>query len=110
LPTQRPKTIIDAADKATRSLLNDADRRRTHGDFMAHSHLAQSLKDIVRSAPGWITMEPDMQEALDMIMHKAARALVGDPRCIDHWADMSGYSALVADRLRKEAVDEPAVS
>jgi hypothetical protein len=53
----------------------------------------------MRCAPGWAKLPAEMKEALDMIQHKAARILTGDPRHLDHWVDIGGYAARVAEAL-----------
>lgn len=77
-------------------------RQAAHGDFASHAVLSQSLKVIMRSSPHWDALDADMQEALDMIQHKIARALNGNPRHIDHWTDIQGYARLVERRLEGE--------
>jgi len=44
----------------------------------------------------------DQREALEMIAHKIARILNGDPNYADNWIDIAGYATLVANRLEKE--------
>jgi hypothetical protein len=44
----------------------------------------------------------DQREALEMIAHKIARILNGDPNYSDNWIDVAGYATLVANRLEKE--------
>ena len=39
-------------------------------------------------------------EALDMICHKIARIINGDPNHLDSWQDIAGYARLVAERLQ----------
>jgi hypothetical protein len=43
----------------------------------------------------------DQKEALDMIVHKIARILNGNPNVHDHWHDIAGYATLIANRLEK---------
>lgn len=78
-------------------LLND--RGKTHGDFTHNSRCAQKLKEIVRAEPGWNNFTTYQREATDMILHKIARALAGDPSYKDHWDDIAGYALLVSERL-----------
>lgn len=89
-----------------------AERAKTHGPFDRHAAIAQALKWTMRNSDeateAWHALDADMREALEMIQHKIARILNGDPRHIDHWDDVCGYSRLVADRLRKEALDAKA--
>jgi len=47
-------------------------------------------------------MQPYMHEALDMIQHKIARILNGDPYYEDSWVDVIGYAQLALDRIRED--------
>ncbi len=72
-------------------------RGNTHGDFTQNSYISQRLKRIAYEHGGRLN---EMQaEALDMIFHKIARILAGDPNFKDHWHDIQGYAKLVEDRL-----------
>ena len=75
------------------------ERGKHYGPFADHSAIAVDLKNRMRQAPGWGRLDPDMEESLDMVMHKVARILNGDPTYPDSWIDIAGYSKLVADRL-----------
>lgn len=74
------------------------DRKKTHGEFITHALISQSLKEVLRDH-GLLELAPDQVEALEMICHKIARILNGNPNTHDHWHDIAGYSTLVADRL-----------
>lgn len=75
-----------------------AERGKTHGDFDSNSAVAQQLKNIMRSGPMWHAMTFAQREAVDMICHKLARAVSGNPSFADHWHDIIGYAKLVEDR------------
>ena len=77
------------------------ERGARYGKFMDHARISQSFKSFVRNSHGekWKTMSFDQQEALEMIFHKIARILNGDPDYADSWIDIAGYAQLVADRL-----------
>lgn len=81
-----------------------AERQQTHGDFNVQSMISQQLKLTARESPNsnWDELDWDMQESLDMILHKVARLLAGDPNTIDTWHDISGYATLVERRLVAE--------
>ena len=70
-----------------------------YGKFKDHAELSQQLKEVMQCADGWNHLEPDMREALEMIQHKVARILYGDPTYADSWHDIAGYAKLVDDRL-----------
>jgi Domain of unknown function (DUF6378) len=77
-------------------------RGAEYGQFKDHAALSQELKAVISSALATRkkTLEPDMAEALDMIIHKVARVINGNAKSIDQWVDIAGYSTLVADRLQ----------
>jgi len=78
-----------------------AERGDRYGTFEGHSEIAQRLKGLVHhfAAVRACDLEPDQSEALDMICHKVARIINGDPNYADSWVDIAGYAKLVADRL-----------
>ena len=75
------------------------ERGNRYGKFKDHAELSQQLKEVMRDSVGWARLEPDMREALEMIQHKVARILNGDPTYADSWHDISGYAKLVDDGL-----------
>ena len=78
-----------------------AERGKNYGEFQDCARIAQSLKQHIRTYGDLLA--PDQAEALEMVFHKAARILNGDPNHIDSWLDISGYAQLVVDRLKKDA-------
>jgi hypothetical protein len=56
----------------------------------------------MREYGSWKSMDPDMQESLDMIATKIARILIGDPYHHDNWIDIAGYAMLIANRLQQQ--------
>lgn len=78
------------------------ERGARYGTFAGHAEISQHLKRVIR---GYVekrgkTLADDQAEALDMICHKVARIINGDPDYADSWADVAGYSQLVAERLQ----------
>lgn len=73
-------------------------REKTHGNFITHALISQRLKEVMREY-GLNELDCDQTEALEMIAHKIARILNGDPNWKDHWVDVAGYSTLIANRL-----------
>ena len=45
----------------------------------------------------------DQWEAIEMIVHKMARIVNGNPDKVDSWIDIAGYATLVSDRLQGNA-------
>ena len=84
--------------------INDTlhERGKRYGEFEDHADISQTLKFMMKQRDGWHRLEADQCEALEMIAHKIARILNGDPNYDDSWHDIAGYATLVAERLRKE--------
>lgn len=70
-----------------------------YGSFASHASISQLLKSVLFNSRSDLVLEPDQREALDMIAHKLARIINGDPNYADSWVDIAGYAQLVADRL-----------
>lgn len=79
-------------------------RNERYGTFSVQAAISQTLKSFMRQSPNWDSLDPDMAEALDMIQHKIARILNGDPRYADSWHDIAGYATLVDKRLNEESM------
>lgn len=75
------------------------ERGSRYGKFKDHARISQELKAVMHGRSGWDRLKPDQREALDMVQHKVARILNGDPDYADSWVDIAGYAKLVADRL-----------
>ena len=75
------------------------ERGNRYGKFKDHAALSQKLKEAMYCTDGWEYLSADMREALEMIQHKIARILNGDPTYADSWHDIAGYAKLVDDRL-----------
>lgn len=84
-----------------------AEREKTHGSFVLHSFCTQELKGVVGQhlMEQGRRLDPDMQEAVDMICHKLGRIVAGNSSHVDHWLDIAGYATLIADRLTNEPLD-----
>ena len=77
-------------------------RGSRYGKFKDTAQVAQELKRVLtRHAHAINASFSDSQwEALEMICHKTARIVNGDPNYIDSWDDIAGYAKLIADELR----------
>jgi len=84
--------------------INDmlAGREARYGTFEGHARISQGLKAVMHEQSGWDRLKPDQREALEMVQHKIARILNGDPDYLDNWVDLVGYSQLVVNRLEKD--------
>lgn len=78
------------------------ERGKRYGKFVNHAVISQRLKYVVSDALSKHQGEfaDDQREALDMICHKIARIVNGDPDYADSWVDIAGYAQLVANRLQ----------
>lgn len=78
------------------------ERGKRYGEFADHARISQDLKAQMRKTPCYNLLAPDQREALEMIQHKIARILNGDPDYHDSWLDIAGYATLVEQRLRSQ--------
>jgi hypothetical protein len=77
------------------------ERGNRYGKFTGHAQISQELKQVIKYHLNERekVLDHDQKEALDMICHKIARIVNGDPNYSDSWIDIAGYATLVADRL-----------
>lgn len=78
-------------------LLNE--RRQVHGKFADTAMTAVALKRVANAGVNYNRLTYEQRESLDMILHKIARIVNGNPCHSDHWVDIAGYATLV---LRSE--------
>ena len=83
------------------------ERAGNYGDFRDQARISQALKRVVTMASTsyWSRMNDYQKEATEMIAHKLARILSGDPDYTDSWVDIAGYATLVAEKLQQEQDD-----
>ena len=74
-------------------------RKNEYGEYSGQATLSQSLKNIMRDSKNWDNLSPDKKESLDMIVHKIARILNGNPNYKDNWHDIIGYAKLIENTL-----------
>jgi hypothetical protein len=76
-------------------------RAQDYGKFKDGAELMQGIKRLLadHAARHNKTFADDQWEALEMIVHKVARIVNGNPDKVDSWVDIAGYATLVADRL-----------
>lgn len=80
-----------------------AERGERYGEFVELAEISQDLKENIGIRNGWDNLASDQKESLEMICHKIARILNGDPNHTDSWADIAGYAQLIVQRLEREA-------
>lgn len=86
--------------------INDtlAEREERYGSFAGHALISQNLLAAMHRTPHWCGLTPAQREALEMIQHKVARILNGDPNYADNWHDIAGYATLVEQILAVPAL------
>jgi len=85
---------LDAEPESINETLNQ--REKTYGDFRSHAVMSQNLKQAMENANyNWTKLSMEQKEALEMIVHKIARILNGDPNYADNWRDIAGYATLI---------------
>jgi hypothetical protein len=77
-------------------------RQNTHGDFRKVSSMSQQLCIDMQSGVNWDTMPDHFREGLEMIQHKIARILSGDPHFAEHWLDIAGYATRVRTIIEED--------
>lgn len=77
------------------------DRGKTHGEFGECAAKTQRLKRVMSNGKNWAQLSDTQRTALEMICHKAARIITGDPNFVDHWNDIAGYAELVVGELER---------
>jgi hypothetical protein len=75
------------------------ERDALYGGFENVAETSQILKDVAREHDNYGHLNAVHREALEMINHKIARIINGDPNYKDNWIDIAGYATLVADTL-----------
>ena len=75
------------------------DREKKYGKFADNAHLAQSLRNTMRTANGWYSLPDTQCEALDSIMGKIARQINGAKDYPDNFHDIAGYALLAEQEI-----------
>jgi len=76
------------------------ERGQRYGLFSEQARIAQSLKNALRVEKGFYRLSEVQKEALEMVMHKIARMLNGDPTYDDNVVDIMGYTELMLRHMR----------
>ena len=80
-------------------------RQSTYGSFTKNAEISQMMKYFMAQDTNYKQMPLAHREALEMIVHKIARIVNGDPNYIDNWIDICGYSQLVIEEIK--SYEEP---
>lgn len=98
--------MSDDTGKSVEDIL--IERGKNYGAFTDQAQLSQNLKALVRSHAKWHDVELTnyMWEAIEMTLHKIARACNGNPYEADHYRDIAGYNTLVVTALESAEKEE----
>jgi hypothetical protein len=88
---------LEKADNSIDKTLKERGER--YGSFSSHAALSQAFKDVAKTGDSYELLSASQLEALEMIFHKIARILNGDPDYADSWHDIAGYASLVEKEL-----------
>jgi hypothetical protein len=75
------------------------ERGERYGDYKSTAFISQTLKNTMRECRSWDRMTSAQREGLEMIQHKIARILNGDPKYMDSWVDIVGYATLIVESM-----------
>ena len=76
-----------------------AGREAKYGTFDGHARISQALKRAMQDSPNWAKLTDVQKEGLEMVQHKIARMLNGDPTYLDNIVDIVGYATLVQQSM-----------
>jgi hypothetical protein len=80
-----------------------AQRGQVYGDYEDVASRSQKIKTVLRESKNWSRLSCVQKESLEMLANKMARILEGvDPDYHDSWHDISGYTGLVEQNLKKK--------
>jgi hypothetical protein len=98
---------VEAYERETGTDVDETldNRAQDYGKFKDGAELMQGIKRLLadHALRHNKTFADDQWEALEMIVHKMARIVNGNPDKVDHWVDIAGYAKLIADRLQGNA-------
>ena len=75
------------------------ERAERYGSFETHAAISQGLKRVMQSSANWSKLTDVQKEGLEMVQHKVARMLNGDPSYLDNIVDIVGYSTLIKNAM-----------
>ena len=75
------------------------ERAKRYGSFETHAAISQALKRAMQSSPNWSKLTDVQKEGLEMVQHKVARMLNGDPSYLDNIVDIVGYATLIKNAM-----------
>lgn len=78
------------------------ERGKRYGPYSTTAVIAQQLKMMMHETPSWCRLTAVQRESLEMIQHKIARMLNGDPHYIDNVRDIVGYAVLMLEDMEDQ--------
>lgn len=84
---------------------NPFDRDALYGHFEERAQVSQALKSILQNREEWEELDDKYREALEFILMKISRIVLGDPEYVDNWRDIIGYVKLVCPEAESEPED-----
>lgn len=78
-----------------------AERKERYGEYSTTALIAQQLKGMMHESPSWHMLTASQREGLEMIQHKIARIVNGDPSYLDSFIDIIGYTKLIVEDMEK---------
>ena len=77
-----------------------SERGNRYGSFASLAQISQDLKGVMHKSTNWGKLTASQKEALEMVQHKIARMLNGDPTYIDNPVDIVGYATLMMKNMQ----------
>lgn len=100
--SERWETPQTTCEDILEDTLNERGSR--YGVFKGIGEISQEFKSVLHSYVDTSKLQPYQIEALEMILHKMARILNGDPTYVDNFRDIAGYATLVERTLNGEEI------
>ena len=97
LDIEKVETLAAATNQIDKTL---TERGSRYGSFNDLAQISQALKEVMRTTPGWAKLTASQKEALEMVQHKVARMLNGDPTYQDNAVDIVGYATLMMKNMQ----------
>lgn len=79
-----------------------AERGVRYGSYEEHARVSQNIKRAMQDSNNWADLPDHTKETFEMLAHKIARTLTGDPSYTDNIHDIQGYAKLEEDILLRK--------
>ena len=101
-PTAQPVNKPTPKIQSTEEIL--AERGSRYGKFSDNSRTTQAMKRVFKTGTSFAQLSDSQLEVLDMVAHKISRIINGDPKYLDSWQDMIGFTQLEINILTGKEV------